>query len=205
MGFWSRCVMQHLERGIFMQLQTYADLVRPNTKALAFLYDAVLVILGSLALSLSNLIRLYIIPGSPVPITGQTFAVILLGALLGSKRAPAAAGLYLLYGVAGLPWYSGGLLFGPTGGYLVGFIAAAALTGFLAEQGMDRKYFTAVVAMVIGDVMLFAFGMIWLSCFVKGNVFALGLFPFIPGEIIKIALASALLPSGWKLLAKLKK
>lgn len=188
-----------------MQVKTYVDLIRPARLSLALGYDLLVVIGASLLMSASALIRIYIIPGSPVPITGQTFAVLFLATLLGSKRAPLAVSLYLLYGLLKLPWYVGGALASATGGYLLGFVVASFVIGLLAERGMDRRYFTTIIAMLIGEVVIFALGLSWLSFWVKENVFVLGLLPFIPGEIIKISLAVLLLPSGWKILKALKK
>ncbi len=185
-----------------MIARTYADLIRPDKKAAAWLFDLLMVVGASLFISLSNLLRLPF-PGSPVPITGQTLAVVMLGALLGSKRAPAAVLLYLFYGVAGLPVYSGGALAGPTGGYLLGFVFAAFVVGLLCEQGLDRRYHTAVAAMLVGNIILYIPGLIWLSFFVGGDqAFILGFFPYIPGDLVKLALAAALLPTGWKLIRR---
>jgi biotin transporter BioY len=185
--------------------KTYADIARPARKIRALIYDLILVIAGSLLISLSNFAIRIPIAGTPVPITGQTFSVLLLAAVLGSKRAPAAVLLYLVYGIAGLPFYSGGALAGLTGGYLVGFVFAAFVVGFLCEQGLDRRYHTAVAAMFVGNIVLYIPGLIWLSFFTDKNVFVIGLFPYVPGDILKLALASALLPTGWKLIRKIKR
>ena len=146
------------------------------------------------------------LPFTPVPITGQTFAVLLSGAVLGSRRGTAAQTVYLGMGSAGLPVFAaGGSGFpaGPTGGYLVGFVVAAYLVGLLAERGWDRRPWTTGLAMLAGSITIYAFGLPWLACFVGGppvKVFALGLYPFIAGDFMKLALASALLPSTWRLI-----
>ncbi len=186
-------------------MKTYADIVRPAHKAKALAYDLILIVGASLLISLSNFVVRIPVAGTPVPITGQTFSVLLLAALLGPKRAPAAVVLYLAYGIAGLPFYSGGAIAGPTGGYLLGFVFAAFVVGFLCEQGLDRRYHTAIAAMLVGNVVLYIPGLIWLSFYTPRNAFVLGLFPYVPGDLLKIALASALLPTGWKLIRRLKR
>lgn len=142
---------------------------------------------------------------SPVPITGQTFGVLLIGALLGSRRAPMAVLLYLAEGAAGLPVFTGGAagaahLVGPTGGYLLGFVAAAGLVGWLAERDWDRRPTTAVLAMALGNVVIYAFGLAVLSAYVPSDVLLLkGMILYLPGDLVKIALAAALLPLSWRL------
>ena len=146
-------------------------------------------------------------PFGPVPITGQTFAVLMIGALLGARRGSMAVLAYLAQGVAGLPVFavvSGPLaLLGPTGGYLVGFVPAAYVTGFLAERGWDRRFGTTVLAMALGNIIIYAFGLAQLSLLtgLSKTVLTAGLLPFIPGDILKMVLAAILLPSAWKLLA----
>ena len=187
---------------------TVADVFRPNERTLALVYDAIVIIGGSLLVGLSAQIRFYL-PFSPVPITGQTFAVLMLGALLGSRRGGLAMLAYLVEGALGLPVFAGGVgpatLIGPTGGYLVGFVAAAYLVGKLAEKGWDRRVATTVAAMIAGDAVLLTFGFVWLAILtnIKTALIA-GLFPFILGDILKVALAAAVLPMGWKLLDWLK-
>lgn len=148
------------------------------------------------------------IPMRPVPITGQTFAVLLTGALLGSRLGAAAMIVYLMEGAVGLPFFSegrGGIahLFGLTGGYLVAFPAAAFITGAFAENGWDKRFFTAAAAMAVGSLVIILAGWAWLSQFMPA-VAALeaGVKPFIIGDIVKIVLAAALLPTGWKLLKR---
>jgi biotin transporter BioY len=148
----------------------------------------------------------------PVPITGQTFAVLLAGALLGSRRAAMSQLTYLAIGLTGIPfWFAPGgapglaRLLGPTGGYLIGFVAAAYIVGWLAERGWDRKVWTAISAMLAGTVVIYAFGLIWLGRFMPAeSVFATGLFPFIAGDLVKLTAAALFLPAGWKLLGCLK-
>ena len=143
------------------------------------------------------------LPFTPVPITGQTFAVILCGAAIGARRGAFAQFAYLLLGSAGLPIFAGGacgLPFGPSGGYLIGFVPAAYLIGFLVERGWDRRVRTASLAMLLGNAVIYAFGLPWLAAIVGGSttkVLALGLYPFLPGDLLKLALASTLLPTAW--------
>jgi len=183
---------------------TYADIVRPSEKIEAFIYDLTLVITGSILIALSAKIRFYL-PFSPVPVTGQTFTVLLIGALFGSKRGTLTAVAYLAEGAVGFPVFAGGFsglayIAGPTGGYLAGFVAATGVTGFLAQRGWDRKILTTALAMTAGSAALYIFGLSWLYLFTGSKVFALGFLPFVPGDIIKIVSAAMLLPLGWKLL-----
>jgi len=151
----------------------------------------------------------------PVPITGQTFAVLLAGALLGSKRGALSQLTYLAIGAMGAPVFAGwtgGLahILGPTGGYLIGFVAAAFVVGFLAERGWDRRFWTTALAMLMGSIVLYAFGLswlaFWLARFAPGSsVLAVGLYPFIPGDVLKLLLAAVALPSGWAVLNRLQR
>lgn len=146
----------------------------------------------------------------PVPITGQTFAVLLTGALLGSRLGAAAVIAYLIEGAVGLPFFAeggGGILrfLGPTGGYLVSFPAAAFITGAFAEHGWDKRYPTAVAAMAIGSVIVFLGGWAWYSVLTNTPAvasFKLAVLPFLAGDAIKIALGAAVLPTGWALLKR---
>ena len=148
------------------------------------------------------------IPIGPIPITGQTFAVLLTGALLGSRMGALAMIAYLVEGASGLPFFAGGTgglahLVGPAGGYLIAFPAAAYVTGAFAEHDWDRQFFTAVLAMLIGSLVIIFCGWGWFSLSTRTNAltaFRFTVLPFIPGDIIKIVLAAAVLPSGWVLL-----
>jgi len=148
------------------------------------------------------------VPLWPVPITGQTFGVLLLGALLGSRRGAASMLAYLGQGFMGLPFFAGGTaglarLAGPSGGYLVGMIFVAFLVGRLCERGWDRRFSTAVLAMLSGNLLLYAFGLPWLALFTGWDpVIKVGFVPFIIGDILKIAMASLVLPWGWQMLKK---
>ncbi len=169
--------------------------------------DLTLVVGGSLLIAAAAQVKL-VLPFTPVPVTGQTFAVLLIGALLGARRGAAAAMTYLALGIMGLPVFSAAppgpaALFSPTAGYLAGFVGAAWVTGSLSERGWDRRPWTTALAMFIGSVVIFACGLLWLGRFTGwSSVLQTGLFPFIPGDLLKIGLATALLPAGWKLFGK---
>ena len=188
---------------------TYADVLRPTRVRSAWLYDVALVLAGSavIAISAQAAIRL---PFTTVPITAQTFAVLLIAGLFGAKRGVATVLAYIGEGAAGLPVFAGGgfgaaYLAGPTGGYLFGFVIAAGIVGWLAQRGWDRRFMTTVAAMTLGTIAIFVCGMAWLAILLEPTlVLIAGLVPFIPGAIVKIILAAALLPSGWKVLAKLQ-
>lgn len=185
---------------------TVADFLRPCEKKYALVYDIVLIVGGSLLIAVSAQIAI----GYPVPITAQTFAVLMIAALLGARRGVACVLAYLAEGAAGLPVFAqakaGPAVFGGfTGGYLVGFVAAAFVVGILAEKGWDRKFRTTVLAMVIGNIIIHAFGLAWLSILVGPRTAAAGgLYPFIPGDILKIVLAAAAMPSAWKIIRRSK-
>ncbi len=190
---------------------TFADIFRPERAAAGLTYDLMLVGFGSALIAISAQLAINLPPYvSPVPVTGQTLAVLLVGALYGWKRGVVTVLAYLAEGLAGLPVFAGGSgglhhLLGPTGGYLVGFILAAFITGLLAEQGWDRRPAKAAVAMMLGTIALYVPGLIWLAPFVGlHNVLSAGLLPFMPGAIIKIALAAAMLPQGWTVLRWLR-
>lgn len=162
--------------------------------------ELALILTGTLLIALTAQIR---IPLWPVPVTGQTFGVLLIAAVLG-RRSIFSVLAYLAFGFAGLPVFAAGAagmgqLAGPTGGYLLGFVAAAYVVGWLAESGWDRTFGRAVPAMLIGNVIIYGFGLLWLTQFVPwpGTLQA-GLVPFIPGDVLKILLAAGALPAIWK-------
>ena len=149
-----------------------------------------------------------VIPLPPVPITGQTFAVLLTGALLGSRLGALAMIAYLIEGASGLPFFHAGHagvqhLFGPTAGYLWSFPAAAFVTGCLAERGWDKRFVTAAAAMALGSLVILLCGWGWLSRFMPaGAALHEGVLKFLVGDVVKIALAAAALPSGWTLIKR---
>jgi biotin transport system substrate-specific component len=161
-----------------------------------------LVVGGTLFVALSALVVIPL-PFTPVPLSLQTFAVLLTGAALGSRRGALSMALYLLAGVAGVPWFSAhqsGWAFASFG-YVVGFVAAAWLVGRLAEAGADRKALKTAGMMVLGNVVIYAFGVAGLMAYTGmdlGTALAKGVAPFLVGDLIKIAVAAALLPAAWK-------
>jgi biotin transport system substrate-specific component len=152
------------------------------------------------------------LPFTPVPLTGQTFAVLLAGAALGARRAVLSLGLYLVAALAGIPWLAnhgtalraGALV--PTFGYVIGFVAAAGLAGWLAQRGWTRTPLRTAGVFALGNVVIYGFGLTWLK-FSLGVSFAkaasLGMTPFLAGDALKIAAAAALFPAAWKLVERI--
>jgi len=176
---------------------TYADAWRPTTRRLAVAYDAALVLGGSLIVALGAQIAVRL-PFSPVPITLQTLAVLMVGALLGSRRGALSLLAYLAQGLAGLPVFAGGAsglayAVGPTGGYLLGFVAAAYLTGRLTEGRVHRGFAALLstgLAMAAGNLAIYACGLPWLALYVGRQAVALGAAPFLVGDALKIVICS---------------
>jgi biotin transport system substrate-specific component len=144
------------------------------------------------------------VPGTPVPVTGQTLGVLVIGAAYGARRAAAAIALYAVAGVLGVPWFAGHQsgYAGASFGYVVGFLLAATLCGFLAERGADRSVWRAVPAMLAGEVLIYGVGMAWLAVAAHlslSETIAEGLTPFLLGDAVKAALAAGLLPAAWAL------
>ncbi len=164
-----------------------------------------------IAFSLFNaLAAQFAIQIGPIPITGQTFAVTLTGALLGSRLGAAALIAYLIEGASGLPFFAHGgaglgVLLGPTGGYLVSFPAAAYITGAFAENGWDRRFWSAAFAMFVGTLLILLSGWSWLMVSLKASPMAAykaGVEPFIFVSILKVLAAAAVLPTGWAILKR---
>ncbi len=178
---------------------TIVNALRPAERTQAHVFNATAVIGGSIFIALSAQISFFL-PFSPVPVTGQTFAVLLIGALFGAKLGAAAVLAYLAEGAAGLPVFSAGgatiaHLIGPSGGYLVGFVGAAWIVGALAERGWTAHPVTSAVAMIAGAAVYFAVGAAWLGLFVGAkNAVIAGVVPFLLGDALKIALVSIILP-----------
>ncbi len=182
---------------------TIYDLLKPSSRWLEIpvllSFNLVLVACSYLTVS---------VPFSPVPITAQTFGILLVAMALGRTRGTAVVLAYLLEGLAGLPVFAGGkagivALMGPTGGYLLGFLVAAYAVGTLADRGWDRSLTTSVLAMTVGTAIIFVCGLAQLWFFVPAGALATaGLTPFLPGAAIKIAIASVVLPSIWKFVGR---
>jgi len=166
---------------------------------------------------------LYVPVNEYVPLTLQTFGVLFTGALLGSRRGLSATGLYLLLGLVGMPVFAAGadgvhrsgletiaaldggrIVLGATGGYLVGFLVASAVVGRLAERGWDRRPGRSLAAMAIGMATIYVSGVAWLAIAASlslSDALAFGLWPFLPGDLVKLLAGAALLPLGWRLLS----
>ena len=186
---------------------TMLDALVPSS-ANSWPYKLFLALAGTALLTLSAKIQ---VPFYPVPMTMQTFAVLVIGMAFGWKLGGLTVLAYLLEGAVGLPVFAGtpvkgiGLAYiaGPTGGYLVGFLVSALTVGYLAEKGFDRSVVTTLIAMVIGTALIFLCGYVWLSGLIGlEKAFQFGVLPFVWGAVFKIALAAAILPLCWKLLKR---
>jgi len=174
------------------------------------LTDALLVLGGALFVAVFAQISIPL-PFTPVPITGQTFAVLLVGGSLGAVCGGLSMGLYLLMGIW-LPVYADHhegwhVVTQATGGYIMGFVIAGALVGYLAERGRDQRFATSGTMMLIGNTFIFLCGCLWLQHVLHTNLektLEYGLYPFVPGEILKLYLAAALLPGAWALVRRLR-
>ena len=175
-----------------------ADLV-PGT----LVRDASLVVGAACFVGLLAQVSIHL-PFTPVPITGQTLGVLLAGTALGWKRGLASMGLYAVAGLVGVPWFAGHAsgYVGASFGYIVGFVLCAGLCGWLAERKADRSLLKSVPAMIAGEVVMYAVGVVWLAADLHlsaGKAISEGLTPFLAGDAIKAAIAAGLLPAAWKL------
>jgi biotin transport system substrate-specific component len=164
----------------------------------------VLAVIGSILLTVSAKIQ---VPFWPVPMTMQTFVVLVLGVAYGWRLAGATVLLYLAQGALGLPVFAGGggpaYMAGPTGGYLLGFLFAAVAVGWLAERGWARSAPSTLAAMLVGTAIVFACGIAWLSTLIGFMpAVSAGLVPFLLSEAVKIVLAAVLVPFAWRLLQR---
>ena len=203
-----------------LDARTLAAALWTPTRISPLLRGAILALAGSLFVALCAQI---IVPLWPVPVTGQTFAVLSVGLVCGWRIGGAALLLYLIEGALGLPFYAQAksgwaTVIGPSGGYIWGFVLAAALVGWLAERGWDRSVLRTALALLLGNIVLYVPGLIWLALFYAGPgqeyiaatgaetawgaAIAAGLTPFLLGDLLKLLLAASLIPAAWALLKK---
>jgi biotin transport system substrate-specific component len=212
-----------VERGV--TLGDFLVPIRVGERAASWQRHLLMIAVGTLLIILGARISFYL-PGNPlVPVTLQTFGVLFGGALLGFRRSLLSVGLYLALGFVGLPVFaldeatgayrsglstvinleSGQFVLGASGGYLVGFLFAGGLVGRLAELGWDRRIGGSIAAMLLGNLVVYLIGIPWLMAAAELNLddgLRYGLWDFVPGDLIKVAVAAALLPVGWWLVKR---
>jgi biotin transport system substrate-specific component len=177
------------------------DSLMTPSAATSAVTKAALVVFGSLLLAVSAQFK---IPLYPVPVTGQTLAVLLIGMTYGPRLGGITLAAYLFEGALGLPVFAGGaagaaVLMGPTAGYLFGFLLAAIAMGYLAERGMGRTVVSTIAAMVIGNCVIYLCGALWLANFIGfGQAIAAGVLPFLYGDALKLVVAAGLMPWAWR-------
>ena len=183
-------------------LLTLRSVLAPRSSALT---HALFIVGGTAFIAVMAQVSLPV-PGSPVPVTGQTLAVLLVGTTYGARLGVATFSTYLLAGIAGAPIFAGGtygidIVQGATGGYLFGMLLASALLGYLAERRADQKFSTSFPALLLGNLIIFSFGLTWLHFSLDltwAKTFSMGLTPFILGEALKIAIVATSLPLIWR-------
>lgn len=188
-------------------MTTLAPIIYTRTfpRVEGWLRDLILILLGVMFVAALAQVEIPL-PFTPVPITGQTFGVLLVGAVLGSKRGAASLASYLGMGILGLPFFAGGghgldMIMGATGGYLIGFVVAAYVIGLLAERGLERSVCTSLIPFFVGTVIIYICGVAWLSLMLGSFSKAIvsGLLPFLVGDAVKFLAAALALPMAWKL------
>jgi biotin transporter BioY len=188
---------------------TYAEMFKPKEKVYQIIYEIGLVIVISLLIGICANIKIFL-PYTMVPVTLQTFAVLFFSLLLGARRSLYVLLAYIFEGMVGLPVFSKGsgvsYLLGPTGGYILGFLASGYVVGFLAEHGFEKNFFTTIFALVIGNIIIYFFGILWLAKFVSGinNAVKLGVIPFLVVDSIKILFCATIFPLSWRVVKKYK-
>ena len=198
----------HSQEINYPSMSAYLFLVEADSKIQRAFRYALLALAGSVLITICTQISL---PLFPVPMTLQTFAVFLIGLTYGWRLGGITVSLYLLEGAIGLPVFSGGkggmiVFMGPTAGYLVGFLLAATACGWFAERGFDRSYFRLFLSLIVGNILIYTPGLFWLGTLIGWDkpVLEYGLYPFIGGDLLKIAMAVLLLPTVWKIVNRLK-
>ena len=183
------------------------DSLMTPSAATSAVTKAALVVFGSLLLAVSAQFK---IPLYPVPATGQTLVVLLIGMTYGPRLGGITLAAYLFEGALGLPVFAGGaagvaVLMGPTAGYLFGFLLAAMAMGYLAERGMGRTVVSTIAAMVIGNCVIYLCGALWLANFIGfGQAIAAGVLPFLYGDALKLVIAAGLMPLAWRAVTSVK-
>ena len=197
--------MTHQTQNIFSPQSILINVLVPSIQD-SWIKKVVLIFIGTLLLTLSAKIQ---VPFYPVPMTMQTFLILVIGMTFGWKLGSLTVLFYLIEGAVGLPVFAGtpikgiGLdyMLGPTGGYLIGFILASCTVGYLGENGFNRNFLTVFIAMIVGTVLIFLCGYTWLSIFFGfERAFLYGVLPFVWSELFKVALATAVLPLCWRFL-----
>lgn len=189
-------------------MTTFAPTLYDRTfpRAAVWMREVLLMLAGVMLMAALAQVEI-VLPFTPVPITGQTFGVLLIGAAYGARRGAATMIAYIVAGGLGLPFFSGGgsglrILTGATAGYLAGFVVAAYAIGALCERGLERSVRTSLIPFLAGTLIIYACGVAWLSIVVGGigKAVALGMLPFLPGDAIKLVAAALALPAAWRLL-----
>ncbi len=179
------------------------EMVNLDGKNKTIIKEILLVITGVVFLALLAQVSIYL-PFTPIPITGQTFGVLLIGLVYGRKLGVSTIAAYIGAGSIGLPVFTGlssGLVFlRPSGGYIIGYFFMVVLCGYLAERGWTKSYAKTLITLLLAEIVLYFFGLAQLSFFVKKDLFLVGLYPFIIGDVIKVVLLTFILPSTWKFL-----
>jgi biotin transport system substrate-specific component len=184
---------------------TLANRIWPQTSSSSLLRNIALAVIGSLIVAVAAHIS---VPTLPVPMTLQTLAVLAIGAAFGARLGAATLALYAAEGAAGLPVFSPTAdgypgIMGPTGGYVIGFILAAALVGYLVERGWDRSFPKLLVAMIAGAAVLYIPGLAWLASFIgMEKAVTFGFLPFYAGDLVKACIATLGLPAIWSLIGR---
>lgn len=167
--------------------------------------NVILIFIAFIFLVIMSQIKIFL-PFTPVPITGQTLAIILIGLSFSRFQSTTVILTYMIVGELGLPVFAGfksGILFSPSGGYVIGFLFAVQIAGYLSEKGWTKSYPKLILSFIIVNATIYLFGLAQLSLFVpSGKLLALGLYPFIPGDIIKMIIASLIIKKVWNILEK---
>jgi biotin transport system substrate-specific component len=188
----------------------FADAIWTNTKIHPMIKNIILVLTGSWLIALMAQLSVTL-PWTPIPVTGQTFGVLLISCLLGARRGFRSVFAYLLQGGMGLPFFAGGasgaaIFTKPSAGYLFGFLIASIIIGYFADKNKDRSFKSALPSFLIGYSLIYICGVTWLSYWVGlENAIYLGVVPFLPLTFLKLITLSWLFPTLWKFKSKLNK